>query len=169
MALFVWLSRSGVNAPLQLDAKSGWREIDWPLRVDPWWPKKAFTCDGRQCGQDLTLHVRVKVGFCNCETGVADDAELDRISDFGLLASKTAALDSGEPVAVSWLKGRTRRYAIVDQRNGERVALLYGLNDRCDAVVATVLLAPGARAEDAQQTAVVRFLGSEPVLNWIKA
>ena len=62
------------------------------------------------CGTEVTVYVRAKIGFCNCTTGVSDDEELDRISDYDLLGNKLAALGPGRPIAVAWMKGRSRAF-----------------------------------------------------------
>ena len=61
---------------------------------------------------EVTVYVRAKIGFCNCTTGVSDDEELDRISDYDLLGNKLAALGPGRPIAVAWMKGRSRAFTV---------------------------------------------------------
>src|SRR4051812_31667482 len=58
-----------------------WSEVAWPFPMDQWGKGKAFTCKAADCGAEVTVYIRAKIGFCNCSTGVADDEELDRISD----------------------------------------------------------------------------------------
>jgi hypothetical protein len=141
----------------------------WPLRHDPWWPSKSFTCSKAACGTSLELYVRVKVGFCDCTRGIHDDAELERISDFLVLASRVDAAAPGRRVEAIDLVGRSRPYRIVaagpDQRRRE--ALLYGLNSRCDAIVATAIHDGGAPAEI--ETAITAFLARAEVLRWTRS
>ena len=59
---------------------AGWQEIDWPFPRDAWPAGRAFRCAPR-CGGALEVYVRPKIGFCNCTTGVTEDAEVDRVSD----------------------------------------------------------------------------------------
>jgi hypothetical protein len=40
----------------------------------------AFRCDPDSCGDEVELHVRPKIGFYNCDSGVADDDEVDLMS-----------------------------------------------------------------------------------------
>jgi hypothetical protein len=40
----------------------------------------------------VRLYLRAKLGSCNCENGVGDDADLDRMSDFDLLAARFCLL-----------------------------------------------------------------------------
>src|SRR6185312_14579499 len=54
-----------------------WREISWPFPRDGWPAGRAFRCES--CG-GIELYVRPKIGFCNCDTGVADDDEVDRVT-----------------------------------------------------------------------------------------
>ena len=44
------------------------------------------------CGAEIKLYLRAKLGFCNCTTGVSDDAELDRVGDLELLSDKFKGL-----------------------------------------------------------------------------
>ncbi len=43
------------------------------------------------CGVEVSLYLRPKIGFCNCDTGVADEAELDRVGDLELFSPKFLA------------------------------------------------------------------------------
>src|SRR5262249_39513256 len=61
--------------------RPSWNEVSWPFPMDQWGKGKAFVCRAADCGAEVTVYIRAKIGFCNCTTGVADDAELDRISD----------------------------------------------------------------------------------------
>ena len=58
-----------------------WSEMQWPFPMDQWGKGKAFRCKASDCGSEVSVYVRAKIGFCNCTTGVSDDEELDRISD----------------------------------------------------------------------------------------
>ena len=46
--------------------------------------RARFRCDVAACGDEVELYVRPKIGFCNCDTGVADDDEVDRVADLDL-------------------------------------------------------------------------------------
>ena len=59
----------------------------------------------------MNLYLRAKLGFCNCTTGVADDDELDRMSDFDLVGGEVSPLGAGRPITVAWMKGRSRAYS----------------------------------------------------------
>ena len=49
-----------------------WTEADWPFAVDEWGKGKAFRCAATQCGEEVNLYIRAKIGFCNCSTGVSE-------------------------------------------------------------------------------------------------
>jgi hypothetical protein len=140
-----------------------WDEVAWPFPMDQWGKGKAFVCKAAHCGTDVTVYIRAKIGFCNCATGVADDEELDRISDFDLFGNKLTALGPGQPIAVAWMKGRSRAFSIAGSP-AQKSALSVGFNDRCDAIVATAVLRDGRPG--AIEPAVLAFLNSRTVLRW---
>src|SRR5437899_12640948 len=136
----------------------GWTEAAWPFPIDQWGQGWAFQCKAADCGTDVNLYLRPKIGFCNCQTGVADDEELDRVSDVDLVGSERSALGAGRPITVHWMKGRSRGYTV-----GARAAtsvLSLAFNSRCDVIVATVVAAdePGAHEQ-----AVLEFLNGDLV------
>ena len=65
----------------------------WPFLPDEWGKGKASIAVPPTAGREVNLYIRAKIGFCNCTTGVADDAELERLSDFNLMGDKIAVLD----------------------------------------------------------------------------
>src|SRR5258705_9112246 len=145
-------------------SKWGWTEAQWPVPIDQFGRGKAFRCSGGDCGTAVTLYVRAKIGFCNCITGVADDAELERISDLELLGGKHDALGDGHPIAVAWMKGRSRSYALTAGNQPGKSALSIGYNDRCDAIVATAVT-PYDRPGDVEPV-VIQFLNGPTVMRW---
>jgi hypothetical protein len=145
-------------------SRATWVEIGWPFPIDQWGRGRAFRCAAAACGGELTLYIRPKLGFCNCTTGVADDAEVERVADIELLGGKFTALADGRPVKVGWMNGRSRPYAIESARGARRAALAVAFNDKCDVVVATVLAERALpRGADA---AALDLLNSETVLRW---
>jgi hypothetical protein len=70
------------------DGGTIWAEVDWPFPVDPWGTGKAYTCGAADCGTDIDLYLRAKLGLCDCSRGVEDDEELERVSDIDLIASR---------------------------------------------------------------------------------
>jgi hypothetical protein len=139
-----------------------WTEIAWPFPTDQWGRGKAFQCRAADCGTDVKVYIRAKIGFCNCTTGVSDDEELDRISDFELLGNQISPQGAGRPINVAWMKGRSRSFSIAQPAG--RSALSIGLNDHCDAIVATAAI--GVAQPDTIEAAVLDLLNSRTVLNW---
>ena len=155
--------------PVERGAAAGalrpvWTEVQWPFPMDQWGKGKAFRCKPSDCGSEVTVYVRAKIGFCNCTTGVSDDEELDRISDYDLLGNKLAALGPGRPIAVAWMKGRSRAYAISGPARGGKSGLSIAFNDRCDAIVATLVVGHGRPA--AIEPAAIEFLNGSTVRRW---
>ena len=137
-----------------------WSEVPWPFPMDQWGKGKAFVCKAADCGSEVKLYIRAKIGFCNCTTGVADDEELERLSDFDLMGNGSVKpLGDGRPITVAWMKGRSRTYTLAGAST-----LSVAFNDRCDAIVATVLLGPNS--PDAIEPGVLAFLNGKTVLRW---
>jgi hypothetical protein len=93
-------------------AQPVWAEVKWPFPIDQWGTGRAFLCRAANCGTEVTLYLRAKLGSCNCATGVADDADLDRMSDFDLVGGDVSPLGAGRPIAIAWMKGRARVYTL---------------------------------------------------------
>src|SRR5215471_14331630 len=141
---------------------ASWNEIKWPFPLDQWGTGRAFQCSAGDCGSEVNLYLRPKLGFCNCTTGVSDDAELDRVGDLELLSNKFDGLRDGQSVSVGWMKGRSRPYRVTMPYGSPRTALAIAFNDKCDVVVATVVAADIAAAE----RAALHFLNGDLVLRW---
>ena len=139
-------------------------EVQWPYPTDEWGQGKAFRCAAADCGVEVNLYIRAKIGFCNCKTGVSDDTELERLSDFRLMGEKPSVLGPGRPINVAWMKGRSRAYAIAGPYRGPNSALSVAFNDRCDAVVATAVVAHDDPA--AIEPSVIDFLNSKVIVHW---
>jgi hypothetical protein len=140
-----------------------WTERTWPFPIDQWGGGWAFRCKAADCGSDVSLYLRPKIGFCNCETGVADDEELDRVSDVDLVGSERSALGPGRPITVRWMKGRSRGYTV--GAPSAKSVLSLAFNNRCDVVVATVVAGPEPVA---QEQAVLEFLNGDLVLSRVE-
>lgn len=141
-----------------------WQEAEWPLPPDPWGKGKYFRCNSKDCGTEVRLYVRAKIGFCRCDVGVNDDDELDRIGDIALFSDKLAPLAGGQPIAVRWMKGRSRAFSLRDNLLGKITALSVGFNDRCDAIVATAVT--DGRHAASLEPEVLKFLNSDVVIGW---
>jgi hypothetical protein len=144
---------------------SAWTEVSWPFPLDQWGGGKAFKCEPADCGSEVDLYLRAKLGFCNCTTGVADDEDLDRMSDFDLVGGgEVSPLAAGRAVRIGAMNGRDRAYAFTASKPPRKSAISVVFNDRCDMVVATVVL-PHDRPTTIEPS-VVEFLNSAPVLHW---
>src|ERR1700722_13943780 len=75
-------------------------EIKWPFPADEWGKGKAFRCEAADCGSEVSVFIRAKIGFCNCTTGVSDDNELDRLSDFALMGETRSVLGPGRQINI---------------------------------------------------------------------
>ncbi|HXW24079.1 MAG TPA: hypothetical protein VEK73_04980 [Xanthobacteraceae bacterium] len=141
-----------------------WSEVEWPFPTDQWGKGKAFQCKPADCGTEVDLYLRAKIGFCNCATGVADDDELERVGDIALIGGEASALAPGRAIAVAWMKGRSRPYAVAKSFPPAESALALALNEHCDAIVATLVMARGRAS--AMEGPAIDFLGSDVVLRW---
>jgi len=141
-----------------------WTEAAWPFLIDQWGQGWAFQCKAADCGIDVNLYLRPKIGFCNCQTGVADDEELDRVSDVDLVGSERSPLGPGQPIRVHWMKGRSRGYTV--GAPSAKSVLSLAFNDRCDVIVATVV---AGDEPVAQEQAVLEFLNGDLVRRWTEA
>ena len=137
-----------------------WAEVTWPFPMDQWGTGRAFA----DCGSEVKLYLRAKLGSCNCATGVADDADLDRMSDFDLVGGEVSPLGAGRPITVAWMKGLSRAYALATRNRPGRSAISVVFNDRCDMIVATVVL-PHDRPATIEP-GVMEFLNSRPLVHW---
>jgi hypothetical protein len=139
-------------------------EVRWPFPTDEWGEGKAFRCAAADCGGEVSVYIRAKIGFCNCLTGVSDDNELDRLTDFGLMGEKLSVLGPGREINVAWMKGRSRPYAVAEPYHTPNSALAIAFNDRCDAIVATAVVAHDH--PEMAEPSVIDFLNSEVIVHW---
>jgi hypothetical protein len=141
-----------------------WNEVKWPLPPDPWGRGLAFVCRAADCGTEVTLYLRAKIGFCNCTTGVADDEELERVADLDLFGSGREATAPGRLIAVASMRGRARPYTLTGAHPSIKSALAIAFNERCDVIVATVLL--GREQPATIEPAVLELLNGDVVMRW---
>jgi len=139
-------------------------EVRWPFPTDEWGEGKAFRCEKADCGVEVNVYIRAKIGFCNCLTGVSDDNELDRLSDFNLMDGKPSVLGPGHEINIAWMKGRSRAYTVTEPYHAPSSVLAIAFNDRCDAVVATATIAHDG--PKAIEPSVIEFLNSEVIVHW---
>jgi hypothetical protein len=143
---------------------AAWTEVKWPFPLDQWGTGRAFQCRAGDCGAEVNLYLRAKLGFCNCTTGVADDTELDRVGDLELLSDKFEGLSEGRPISVGWMNGRSRAYHVTIPYASPRTVLAIAFNDKCDVVVATVIV--DRSRIPAAERAALDFLNGSVVLRW---
>jgi hypothetical protein len=152
-----------VGAP---DSGSAWRSIAWPFPRDGWPPGHAYRCPAASCGSEMELYVRPKIGFCNCDTGVADDDEVDRVADLDMISPRFRPLQQGEVVRIAGMPGRMRSYSL-DMSNGStRQAVGIAVSHQCDLMVAAVQ--GEASASELQQRAL-KLLSSSDEAGWIRS
>lgn len=158
----------GLRAPETADAPAQptFTETKWPFPRDMWGEGRAFRCTAADCGVEVNLYLRPKIGFCNCDTGVADEAELDRVSDLELYSPKFVGLMPGNNIEVGWMRGLSRIYQVDIPYDKSRPMLAMAFNNNCDVMVATVV-APLAHLPRAERHTLA-FLNGEPILAWAK-
>ena len=61
---------------------------------------------GGRLRRAVEVYVRPKIGFCNCDTGVADDDEVDRVADLDLMSERFAPREAGKVIRVADMPGR---------------------------------------------------------------
>jgi hypothetical protein len=157
-------ARTAETVRMSEPARPVWSETTWPFAIDQWGQGWAYQCKAADCGTEVDLYLRPKIGFCNCQTGVADDAELDRVGDVELFGGESSGLGPGRPITVHGMKGRSRGYAV--GAPSARSVLSFAFNNRCDVVVATVV---AGSAPVAQESAVLEFLNGDLMGRWAEA
>ena len=145
---------------------AGWREIAWPFPRDGWPAGRAFRCETEACGGEVEVYVRPKIGFCNCDTGVADDDEVDRVADLDLMSERFVPLEAGTVVRVAGMEGRTRAYDLHLADRSRHTAVGIAVSRRCDLLVA---VAKGAGVAPDVQRAALDLLGSRDMARWMIA
>ena len=140
-----------------------WNEVAWPFPIDQWGKGKAFRCKATDCGAEVNIYLRAKIGFCNCTTGVADDEDLDRMGDL-VLVGEVSALGTGRPISIAWMKGRSRAYTLNARNPPGKTVISVVFNERCDMVVATAVL--GHDRPAAAEPSVIEFLNGNTVMRW---
>src|SRR5258705_9012839 len=142
----------------------GWREIPWPFPRDGWPPGRAFRCDVSSCGDEVEMYVRPKIGFCNCDRGVADDDEVDRVADLDLLSERFVPKEAGRVIHVAGMVGRARSYDLRMSDGSPRTAIGIAVSRRCDLLVA---VAQGNSEAVKVQHAAMAFLESAEAKRWM--
>src|ERR1700736_1289124 len=141
-----------------------WRDLAWPLPRDGWPAGRAFRCGAAWCGEDVELYVRPKAGFCNCDSGVADDDEVDRVADLDLISERFVPLAPGQAVRIAGMPGRSRSYDLRMSDGSRHGAVGFAVSHRCDLLVA---VAQGKGAASGVQRAALAFLASGEMTHWM--
>ena len=155
---------SGIGAYEHAPQAEAWQEIAWPFPRDGWPAGRAFRCRGELCGDDVELYVRPKIGFCNCDSGVADDDEVDRVADLDLMSQRFTPLAPGRVIRVADMQGRLRSYDLKMSDGSQHTAVGIAVSRRCDLLVA---VAQGRGAAAGVQRAALEFLGSSDMERWM--
>ena len=140
-----------------------WTEIAWPFPTDPWGKGKAFRCKTADCGAEVNIYLRAKIGFCNCTTGVADDDDLDRMGDLALVG-EASPLGTGRPISIARMEGRSRTYLLNARNPLGKTAISVVFRERCDMIAATAVL--GHDRPAAIEPSVIAFLNGSTVMRW---
>jgi hypothetical protein len=140
-----------------------WTEIAWPFPTDPWGKGKAFRCKTADCGAEVNIYLRAKMGFCNCTTGVADDEDLDRMGDLALVG-EVSPLGAGRPISIARMDGRSRTYVLNARNPLGKTAISVVFRERCDMIAATAVV--GHDRPAAIEPSVISFLNGSTVMRW---
>ena len=145
---------------------AGWREIAWPFPRDGWPAGRAFRCATELCGDEIEVYVRPKAGFCNCDSGVSDDEEVDRVADLDLMSERFAPRAPGGVIRIAGMQGRLRSYDLQMADGSRRAAIGIAVSRRCDLLVA---VAQGRGAVSGVQRVALEFLATDAVTKWMTA
>jgi hypothetical protein len=127
--------------PVGASPRPIWTKVSWPFPLDLWGPGQAFRCKAADCGSEVYLYLRAKIGFCN-----------------------RSALGPGRVIDVHSMKGRSRTYAVGGRHATAKSALSIAFHNRCDLIVATAAIGDGQPG--VYEVPVLEFLNSEMVLRW---
>jgi hypothetical protein len=144
----------------------GWGEIAWPFPRDGWPAGRAFRCATELCGDEIELYVRPKAGFCNCDSGVSDDEEVDRVADLDLMSERFAPLEPGGVIRIAGMQGRLRSYDLTMSDGSRHAAIGIAVSRRCDLLVA---VAQGKTSAPQVQRIALEFLATDAVTKWMTA
>ncbi len=142
----------------------GWREIAWPFPRDGWPAGRAFRCAAEACGDEVEVYVRPKAGFCNCDTGVADDDEVDRVIDLDLVSERFVPREAGTAIRIADMPGRIRTYDLGMADGSRHSAIGVAVARRCDLLVA---VAQSRGSASGVQRVALEFLASGEMTRWM--
>jgi len=110
------------------------------------------------------VYVRPKAGFCNCDSGVRDDEEVDRVADLDLMSERFAPLAPGGAIRIAGMQGRLRSYDLQMADGSRHAAVGIAVSRRCDLLVA---VAQGRGAVSGVQRVALEFLATDAVTKWM--
>jgi hypothetical protein len=155
------------HAATRQDERTGaWQEIAWPFPRDGWPAGKAFRCGVAACGAGIEIYVRPKMGFCNCDRGVAHDDEIDRVADLDLLSEHFAPRTPGDIIRLADMAGRIRAYDLKMSDGSRQAAIGVAVSRRCDLLVA---VAHGKADAPGMRRAALDFLATGEMTRWAMA
>jgi hypothetical protein len=157
---------SGVAAYERAAPRADWREIGWPFPRDGWPAGRAFRCNAAACGGEVEIYVRPKIGFCNCDSGVTDDDEVDRVADLDLMSERFVPREPGHVIRVAEMPGRIRGYDLNMSDGSQRTAVGIAVSRRCDLLVA---VAQGKGAAEDVRRAALEYLALPDMTRWMNA
>src|SRR3954452_9112845 len=143
-----------------------WQEIAWPFPRDGWPAGRAFRCGAASCAHDIEVYVRPKTGFCNCDSGVADDDEVDRVADLDLISERFVPIEPGQVVRLADMPGRIRGYDLRMADGSQRTAVGIAVSRRCDLLVA---VAQGKSEVPQLRRVTLEFLETGKMAKWMTA
>jgi hypothetical protein len=141
-----------------------WQEVAWPYPRDGWPAGRTFRCVS--CAGSIEIDVRPKIGFCNCDSGVADDDEVDRVADLDLISERFAPRAAGKVVRIADMTGRARPYDLWTEDGAHHAAIGIALSHRCDLLVAVIRGEGDARA---LEHVALAFLETQQMRGWMMA
>ena len=153
------------SEPARSDVE-GWREIAWPFPRDGQATQRAFRCAMEACGDEVEIYLRPKIGFCNCDSGVADDDEVDRVADLDLMSERFVPLEPGKVIRVAEMSGRIRAYDLTMTDGSKHTAVGIAVSHRCDLLVA---VAQGKGTAAGVERVALEFLGTDEMVRWMTA
>ena len=165
LALGALPGRAAVETAQPAFREISFREIPWPFPRDGWPAGRAFRCSGGTC-EGVEVYVRPKLGFCNCDSGVADDDEVDRVSDLDLISARFAPLRPGEPIRFADMTGRIRAYQLQMPDETRHAAIGIAVSHRCDLLV---VAAHGMAAAREVQLTAAALLETSDIRRWVQS
>src|ERR1700738_3789531 len=148
----------------QAVGNADWQEITWPFPRDAWPAGRGFRGRAAACGEGAELYLRPKIGFCNCDSGVADDDEVDRVADLDMISARFVPLEPGRVVRIADMPGRLRTYDLRMADGSRHAAVGMAVSRRCDLLVA---VAQGKGTAPGVQRVALDFLGSNDMVRWM--